>query len=142
MRIPAGATEGRLIRVAGKGGAGLHGGPAGDLFLRVRLARHPDFRVKEADLYHDLQLAPWEAVLGATVSVPTLDGSVGLKIAPGTQPGQQLRVRGRGLPTEGGSRGDLYAVISVVVPEEVDAEERAHWEQLAARSTFNPRRTS
>ncbi|HSH17306.1 MAG TPA: DnaJ C-terminal domain-containing protein, partial [Verrucomicrobiae bacterium] len=73
-------------------------------FLRVRLARHPDFRVKEADLYHDLQLAPWEAVLGATVSVPTLDGSVSLKIAPGTQPGQQLRVRGRGLPTEGGGR--------------------------------------
>ncbi len=142
VRIPAGATEGRLIRVAGKGGAGLHGGPACDLFLRVRLARHPDFRVKEADLYHDLQLAPWEAVLGATVSVPTLDGSVGLKIAPGTQPGQQLRVRGRGLPTEGGSRGDLYAVISVVVPEEVEAEERAHWEQLAAKSTFNPRRTS
>ncbi len=142
VRIPAGATEGRLIRVAGKGGAGLNGGPAGDLFLRVRLARHPDFRVREADLYHELQLAPWEAVLGATVSVPTLDGSVSLKIAPSTQPGQQLRVRGRGLPNEGGSRGDLYAVISIAVPEEVNAEDRAQWEQLAAQSTFNPRRTS
>lgn len=141
VRIPAGVTEGRLIRVAGKGGAGLNGGPAGDLFLRVRLARHPDFRVKEADLYHDLQLAPWEAVLGATVSVPTLDGSVSLKMAPGTQPGQQLRVRGRGLPNEGGSRGDLYAVISIAVPEEINAEEKAPWEQLAAQSTFNPRKT-
>ncbi len=141
VRIPAGATEGRLIRVPGKGGEGFNGGEPGDLFLRVRLARHPDFRVKGADLYHDLQLAPWEAVLGATVSVPTLEGSVSLKIAPGAQPGQQLRVRGRGLPVEGGARGDLFAVISVATPEEISADERKLWEQLAAGSSFNPRKS-
>jgi len=140
VRIPAGATEGRLIRVPGKGGEGLNGGAAGDLFLRVRLARHPDFRVKGADLYHDLQLAPWEAVLGATVSVPTLEGSVNLKIAPGAQPGQQLRVRGRGLPTEGGVRGELYVVLNLAVPAEVSDEEKSLWEQLAGKSPFNPRR--
>lgn len=142
VRIPAGATEGRLIRVPGKGGEGFNGGDSGDLFLRVRLACHPDFRVKGADLYHDLQLAPWEAVLGATVSVPTLDGGVSLKIASGAQPGQQLRVRGRGLATDGGGRGDLFAVISVASPEEISADERKLWEQLAAQSSFNPRKSS
>jgi curved DNA-binding protein len=141
VRIPAGVTEGRLIRVPGKGGEGFNGGEPGDLFLRVRLARHPDFRVKGADLYHDLQLAPWEAVLGATVSVPTLEGSVSLKIAPGAQPGQQLRVRGRGLPQDGGARGDLFAVISLATPEEISTDERKLWEQLAAQSAFNPRKS-
>jgi curved DNA-binding protein len=140
VRIPAGATEGRLIRVPGKGGEGVNGGEPGDLFLRVRLARHPDFRVKGPDLFHDLQLAPWEAVLGATVTVPTLEGNVSLKIAAGAQPGQQLRVRGRGLPVEGGGRGDLFAVIGVASPAELTDEERRLWEQLAAKSTFNPRR--
>ena len=141
VRIPAGATEGRLIRVPRKGGEGASGGEPGDLFLRVRLARHPDFRVKGADLYHDLQLAPWEAVLGATVSVPTLDGGVSLKIAPGAQPGQQLRVRGRGLPADGGGRGDLFALINIATPENINADERQVWEQLAAKSAFNPRRS-
>ncbi len=140
VRIPAGATEGRLIRVPGKGGEGLNGGDAGDLFLRVRLARHPDFRAKGADLYHDLLLAPWEAVLGATVSVPTLEGSVNLKIAPGSQPGQQLRVRGRGLPAEGGARGELYVVLNVAVPEEIAEGEKGLWQQLAEKSQFHPRR--
>ncbi len=139
VRIPAGATEGRLIRVPGKGGEGFKGGEPGDLFLRVRLARHPDFRVKGADLYYDLQLAPWEAVLGATVGVPTLEGSLSLKIAPGAQPGQQLRVRGRGLPSEGGTRGELFVVINLAVPAAVTAEEEKLWRQLAVTSAFNPR---
>jgi len=140
VRIPAGATEGRLIRVPGKGAVGRNGGEPGDLFLRVRLARHPDFRVKGNDLYHDLQLAPWEAVLGATVTVPTLDGSVSLKIPAGAQPDQQLRVRGRGLPGEGGARGELYVVINIAVPESVTSEEQALWRQLGEQSRFNPRR--
>lgn len=140
VRIPAGATEGRAIRVPGKGHAGLGGGPPGDLFLRVRLARHPDFRVQDAHLYHDLPLAPWEAVLGATVTVPTLDGTVDVRIPPLAQRGQQLRLRGRGLPVEGGQRGDLYVVLVVVTPERVTDDERGAWEQLAARSHFHPRR--
>ena len=142
VRIPRGATEGRLIRVPGKGQAGLRGGSSGDLFLRVRLARHPDFRVKGHDLFYDLQLAPWEVVLGAAVRVPTLDGSVNLKIPAGSQTGQQLRVRERGLPAEGGTRGDLYAVLSVVTPSQIDADEAAVWRQLAEKSPFNPRRSA
>ena len=141
VRIPTGATEGRLIRVRGKGQPGVGGGAPGDLFLRVRLARHPDFRVQANDLYHDLPLAPWEAVLGTTVTVPTLDGTVDVRIPPLAQRGQQLRLRARGLPAEGGRRGDLYVVLTVVTPEQVSEEERRAWEQLAARSHFHPRRS-
>ena len=142
VRIPTGATEGRLIRVPGKGQPGSGGGAPGDLFLRVRLARHPDFRVQGTDLYHDLPLAPWEAVLGATVAVPTLDGTVEVRIPPLSQRGQQLRLRGRGLPAENRQRGDLYVVLTVVTPEQVSDEERRAWEQLAARSHFSPRRSA
>ena len=98
VRIPAGVQEGQTIRVPGKGGEGSGGGSAGDLYLRVRLGAHPDFRPRGADLYHDLHLAPWEAVLGCTVEAPRLDGEVSVRIPPGTNNGQRLRVRGRGLP--------------------------------------------
>ncbi len=139
VRIPTGATEGRLIRVPGKGEPGHGGGPAGDLFLRVRLARHPDLRVQGSDLYHDLLLAPWEAVLGGKVPVPTLEGTVEVKVPPLAQRGQQLRLRGRGLPARDNRRGDLYVVLAVATPDHLTEEERRSWEQLAARSTFNPR---
>lgn len=139
VRIPAGATEGRLIRVPGKGGHGLNGGAAGDLFLRVRFARHPDFRSKGSDLYFDLRLAPWEVVLGATVQVPTLDGQVSVKIPAGAQTGQKLRVRDQGLPTSGKDRGHLYVVLKVVTPEAVGDDERSIWAELASKSKFNPR---
>ena len=142
VRIPAGATEGRMIRVPGKGGHGLNGGPAGDLFLRVRFARHPDFRSKGSDLYFDLRLAPWEAVLGFTVDVPTLDGSVSLKIPAGAQSGQKLRVRDKGLPISGSNRGHLYVVLKVVTPESVNDDEKSLWEQLSAKSRFKPRSAS
>ena len=139
VRIPPGVREGQLIRLAGRGEAGTGGGGAGDLYLRVRLAKHPDFRVSGADLYRDLDLAPWEAVLGATIRIPTLDGAVSLKVPPGTNTGQQLRVRGRGLPTPQGSRGDFYAVVSIQVPRSLSRDEQALWEQLSQKSTFNPR---
>jgi curved DNA-binding protein len=103
VKIPAGVTEGQRLRVAGRGEAGAGGGEAGDLYLRVRLAKHPDFEVNDHTLIYEAELAPWEAVLGASISVPTLDGRVNIKIPPGTQNGQKLRVRGRGLPLrEGG----------------------------------------
>jgi curved DNA-binding protein len=140
VRIPPGAQEGRRIRVPGKGGPGIGSGPAGDLFLRVRLAAHPDFEVRGADLYHELELAPWEAVLGRHVAVPTLSGTIKLRIPPGTSNGKQLRVRGQGLPrSPGGERGDLYVVVSVQVPTTISDEERALWEKLARLSRFNPR---
>ena len=120
VRIPKGALEGQVIRVPGKGGPGAGGGEAGHLFLRVRLASHPDFRASGADLYHDLPLAPWEAVLGTTVRVSGLDGELDVKIPPGTANGQKLRLRGRGLPLpKSTERGDLYVVAEVEVPKQV-----------------------
>lgn len=142
VKIPPGVREGQRLRLAGKGEQAPGGGPAGDLYLRVRLAKHPDFRVEADGLYYDLALAPWEAVLGATVSVPTVDGSVQIKIPPGTQNGQRLRVRGRGLPGVNGERGDLYVVATLRVPERVTAGERALWERLARESAFDPREDS
>lgn len=139
VKIPAGVHEGQKLRLAGRGSAGAAGGPAGDLFLRVRLARHPDFRVEGSDLHYDLELAPWEAVLGAEVSVPTLDGRVSIKIPAGSQGGQRMRVRSRGLPMTGGIRGDLYVALAISVPAKITERERGLWEQLARGTGFKPR---
>jgi curved DNA-binding protein len=140
VRIPSGVREGQRIRLAGQGGAGFGGGEPGDLFLRVRLARHPDFSVQGADLYSDLDLAPWEAVLGVQAKIPTLDGTTSLRVPAGTASGSQLRLRGLGLPSEDGLRGDLYAVVRIQVPTSVSAEERSAWERLARTSAFKPRK--
>ena len=140
VRIPAGVQEGQTIRVPGKGDQGGSGASSGDLYLRVRLAAHPDFRVRGADLYYDLDLAPWEAVLGTTASVPTLGGRVEVRIPPGTNNGRQLRVRGRGLPKgKGAEPGDLYVVVNVQLPQQLNEEERALWEKLSRVSRFNPK---
>lgn len=139
VKIPAGVTEGQRLRVAGRGEAGTGGGQAGDLFLRVRLARHPDFEVEDHNLIHEAELAPWEAVLGTSIPVPTLDGHVNIKIPPGTQNGQKLRVRGRGLPRRDGAQGDLIVVARVELPQQVTESERKLWEQLARESRFRPR---
>ena len=142
MRIPAGVQEEQTIRVPGKGGEGASGGASGDLYLRVRFAAHPDFRVRNANLYYDLDLAPWEAVLGTTVRVPTLDGRVNVRIPPGTNNGQQFRVRLRGLPKgQNGQRGDLFVVVNVQLPQQISEEERKLWEQLSKVSGFNPRQS-
>lgn len=139
VRIPVGVQDGQRIRVAGKGGAGAGGAAAGDLILGVRYSAHPEFRARAADLLSDLEIAPWEAVLGTTLSVPTLEGSVTLRVPAGTQDGSQLRVRGQGLPTGSEGRGDLYVTLAVKLPVTVTDEERALWEALAKGSTFDPR---
>ena len=139
VKIPAGVTEGQRLRVAGRGEAGAGGGQAGDLYLRVRLAKHPDFEVEDHNLISEAELAPWEAVLGTSISVPTLGGRVNIKIPPGTQNGQKLRVRGRGLPQRGGDNGDLIVVTRIEVPQKISDEERKLWEQLGKESRFNPR---
>jgi len=142
VKVPPGVREGQLIRLAGKGQEGLGGGEPGNLYLRVKFAQHPDFRVRGADLYHDLELAPWEAVLGATVHIRTLDGTVSLKVPPGTVAEKQFRLRGKGLPTGDSARGDLYAIVSIEVPSQLTTEQKKLWEQLAEKSSFNPRKTS
>jgi curved DNA-binding protein len=142
VKIPPGAREAQLIRLAGKGQEGIGGGDSGNLYLRVKFAKHPDFRVRDADLYYDLELSPWEAVLGATVHIQTLDGRVSLRIPPGTAAERQFRLREKGLPTGDGTRGNLYAIVSIQVPSRVTPEEKVLWEQLAEKSTFNPRKPS
>jgi curved DNA-binding protein len=139
VKIPPGVTEGQKLRVAGRGEAGSGGGAAGDLYLRVRLAKHPDFEVLNHDLIYEAELAPWEAVLGTNLSVPTLAGRVNIKIPPGTQNGQKLRVRGRGLPSRDGGHGDLMVVTKIAVPAKISDAEKKLWEQLARESKFNPR---
>jgi curved DNA-binding protein len=139
VRIPPGVTEGQRLRVAGRGEAGVGGGAAGDLFLRVRLAKHPNFEIEGHDLATDAELAPWEAVLGAQISVATLEGAVNIKVPAGTQCGQRLRVRGRGLPKRAGERGDLFVRVQVQTPKQISESERALWEKLARESQFNPR---
>lgn len=142
VRIPPGMREGQRIRLAAQGGPGSGGAPAGDLYLRVRFARHPDLRVQDDDLHCDLDLAPWEAVLGVKAAIPSLGGNLTLRVPPGTTAGTQLRVRGQGLPREDGSRGELFATVRLQVPSTVTADERALWEKLAATSSFNPRKPS
>ena len=129
VKIPAGITEGQKLRIAGRGDHG------GDLFLRIRLAKHPDFEVHDHNLIYELELAPWEAALGAEVAVPTLDSTVNIKIPAGTASGQKLRVRGRGL----GKNGDLIIVTKMVVPGKISEAQKKLWEQLAKESKFNPR---
>lgn len=129
VKIPAGITAGQRLRISGRGEAG------GDLYLRVQLARHPDFEVEGHNLIHELDIAPWEAALGAEISVPTLDGHVNIRIPAGTSSGQKLRVRGRGL----GKDGDLMVVLRIVMPEKPSDSQKKLWEQLAQESKFNPR---
>ncbi|HPY31354.1 MAG TPA: J domain-containing protein [Verrucomicrobiota bacterium] len=139
VKIPPGVGEGQRLRLAGRGEVGSGGGDSGDLYLRVRFAKHPDFEVDGGNLIYEAELAPWEAVLGTQLSVPTLEGRVNIKIPPGTQNGQKLRVSGRGLPRRGGGAGDLMVVVRIEVPARVAEGERKLWEQLARESTFNPR---
>ena len=139
VKIPPGITQGQKLRVPGRGGAGTFGGAAGDLFLRVHLAPHPDFEVEDHNLIHETELAPWEAVLGTNLAVPTLSGQINIKIPPGTQNGQKLRVRGRGLPLHEGGHGDLIIVARIEVPTVVTDDERKLWEQLASNTQFHPR---
>jgi curved DNA-binding protein len=141
VRIPPGVQNGRTIRVPGHGGEGVAGGPSGDLYLRVHFAAHPDFRVSGADLYYDLALAPWEAVLGTTVSVPSLEGTLNGKIPAGIDSGERVRLRGRGLPQgPKGDRGDLYLVVNIRIPKKVNDQERRLWEELRSVSSFDPRK--
>ncbi len=138
-RIPKGATQGQRLRLAGKGGRGFNGGRSGDLYLDISLRAHPIYRANGHDLYLELPLTPWEAVLGTSIEVPTPAGAVRLKIPAGTQAAQQLRLPQRGLPRPRGEPGDLYAIVSIVVPREIGERERTLYQQLAEVSSFEPR---
>ncbi|MBK8738901.1 MAG: DnaJ domain-containing protein [Betaproteobacteria bacterium] len=138
-RIPRGATDGQRLRLPGQGGKGLNGGPAGDLYLNIALHPHSLYRVDGHNLYLDLPLTPWEAALGATVTVPTLGGPVSLKVPPGTSAGRKLRMMKRGLPKPGTGAGDLFAIVQIAVPTVLSEREKSLFKELAGNSTFNPR---
>jgi curved DNA-binding protein len=126
VRVPKGVREGQRIRLAGQGESG------GDLYLRVKMQQHPDYRFEGADILHDVEVPAWRAVLGGELTIPTPDGKAKLKIPSGTQSGRKFRIPGRGLPEKGGGRGDFYAVMEIEVPETLTPEQRDLWEKLAA----------
>ena len=137
VRIPRGVMPGQRIRLGGQGGAGTGGAPAGDLFLEVSFAPHPLYHVSGRDVYLDLPVAPWEAALGETVTVPTLGGDVDLKVPPGSRTGTRLRLKGRGLP--GQPAGDQYVVLEIQTPEAETDDARALYERMKREMAFDPR---
>ena len=139
VRVPKGVIDGQKLRVPGKGGKGMQGAPPGDLYLDIQVQPHPLFRTSGQDLYVDLPLAPWEAVLGTSVELPTLAGAVSLKVPAGTRAGQQLRLAGRGMSRPDGKSGDLFAIVSIVVPTVVNERERSLYRELSESSNFDPR---
>jgi curved DNA-binding protein len=141
VTIPPGVTDGQRIRLSGQGGRGSDGAPPGDLYLVVRIAPHRNYRLEGRDLHAELRLAPWEATLGTSVALPTPGGEAKVKVPPGTSSGRRLRLRGRGLPNPRGKPGDLLAEVKIVVPATQSEAERKLFEQLAATSDFDPRRS-
>ena len=141
VRIPQGVRSGQHIRLAGQGEPGVGNAPAGDLYLSVELVPHALFRLEGRDLYTTVPVTPWEAALGAEVTLPTLGRAVHVKIPAGSSSGRKIRLKGKGFPDAKSGAGDLYAEISIRVPEELSVEERKLFEQLADVSTFAPRPT-
>ena len=139
ITIPPGVTDGSLIRLAGQGGSGSGGGDAGDLFLRVNILPDSRFTMNGHDLATTVDITPWEAALGAKIPVPTIDGRINLTVPAGTQSGQTLRVRGKGMPVSLGRHGDLLVNVRIVVPKHLTARERHLFEELAKESRFDPR---
>lgn len=142
VNIPAGVRDGTSLRLAGQGGAGVSGTPAGDLYLKIRLRPHKEFTVRGDDLEIELSIAPYEAVLGAKIQVPTVDGSVEMKVPPSSSSGAKLRLRGQGLNKRGGGRGDEYVRLKIVVPKNTGDEEKRLYEELRGKSKFDPRGNS
>ncbi len=137
VKIPPGVRSGQRIRLAGQGGRGRS--TTGDLYLIVRLRPTDEFRFEGDDVFTALPVAPWEAALGANATLRTLDGSVRVKVPPGSSSGRKIRLKGKGYPGPDGSRGDLYAEIRIEVPSELGEEERKLLERWAQVSRFNPR---
>jgi len=139
VKVPAGVIDGQRIRLAGQGGRGTGGSPAGDLYLIIRIAPHRRYRLSGRDVYVDLSLAAWEGALGASVPVTTPGGEATVTVPAGTSTGRRLRLRGRGMPNPRGKPGDLYAEARLMVPRSTTTEEERLWKELADTSTFNPR---
>lgn len=139
VRIPAGVTEGRQIRLAGQGDPGFGGGPAGDLYLRIQILPHRVFTIQGKDVSIELPVTPWEAALGETVRVPTLSGKVDLRIPRGSQTGRQLRLKGKGMP--GKLPGDQLVILKIVTPAADTSEQQDFYRKMAEVMPMNPRQS-
>ncbi|MCB2200298.1 DnaJ domain-containing protein [bacterium] len=139
FKIPQGVRENMKIRLPGQGGPGSGGGHAGDLYLKIGFKKHPRFTVDGFNLKLLLPITPWEAALGAKVTVPTLEDTLRVNIKPGARSGQKLKIGGKGLPTKDGTRGDLLAELQIQIPEKMSKHEKELFEFLQERSSFNPR---
>ncbi|MCX7116894.1 MAG: DnaJ domain-containing protein [Legionellales bacterium] len=137
VKVPSGVTSGQKIRLAGQGEKSLSGGSAGDLYLTINVDKHPLFDVMKQDVYLTLPIAPWEAALGCTVEVPTLGGKVDLKIPPGSQGGQTLRLKHRGL--SGTPKGDQLVILKIVIPQPTSESAKVLYQKMAEEMSFNPR---
>jgi curved DNA-binding protein len=140
VRLPKNTFPGQRLRLKGKGGQGGHGGPDGDLHVEIAYKRHRMFRVRDFDIWFYLPIAPWEAVLGAVVEIPTLEKPFRVRIPAGATSGQTFRLPARGLPKPDGGRGDLLACLRVITPEHPTEAEKQLYLQLARQSRFNARR--
>jgi curved DNA-binding protein len=139
VRIPAGATPGSRIRLKGRGRPSPFTQQRGDLYLTIEILPHPFFRFEGDNLVCDVPIRPDEAVLGAEISVPTPDGSVKIKVPKGTKSGQSLRLRGKGWTLPKGGRGDLFAKLQIVTPQDLSSIEQEYYEKIQENSSFNPR---
>jgi curved DNA-binding protein len=135
VKIPKGVREGQRVRLAGLGETAGGRGQAGDLYLRIKFEKHPDFEVRGDDVYYELEIPVSKAVLGGDVEIPTLDGKAKLHVPPGAQTGQKFRLAGRGMPRKGGGRGDFYAVLQPILPRQLTSRERELWNQIASLET-------
>ena len=137
VRIPKGVYEGQQIRLGGQGGAGLGEAPSGDLYLTIEFSPHKIYRAEGTDVYINLPITPWEAALGASVTVPTPDARVDLKVPAHSTQGKKLRLKGRGLPAK--QPGDLYVVLQIALPPAETDEAKALYKEMAEKMKFNPR---
>jgi curved DNA-binding protein len=137
VKVPKGVKDGQKIRLARQGNPGMAGGSNGDLLIKVNVDADPNFRLDGKDIELTLPIAPWEAALGAKVTVPTMDGKVQLKIPAGARPGKRMRMKGRGMP--GKNPGDFLVKLEIVAPAAKTIEQEALYEQLRDISNFNPR---
>ncbi len=138
VKIPKGVTEGERIRLKGQGGPGIGEGQNGDLYLHIRLVPHPLFDVEGHNLIITVPIAPWEAILGTKIEIPTLSGNINLTLPANSQTGKRMRIKGKGLTSKTGM-GDLYAILKIVVPDQTDEETRQLWKTLSEKTLFNPR---
>jgi DnaJ-class molecular chaperone len=140
VKVPAGVRDGSRVRVAGKGGEGIFGGPPGDLYIVTNVKPHPYFRREGNDIYIDVPITVTEATVGGRVTIPNIEGKTTVKIPPGTQSGQMLKIKEKGVRhIKGGGRGDMYAVIKVVVPKDLSSRTRELFEEIEKVSPYNPR---